>query len=368
MVKTLENFLFGQRRWVLLVLLGFTAVMAVFALQLRMEAGFDKQFPIGHEYITTFQKYREQLFGANRVSIAVKVRKGDIWTKESLARLYDVTQAVIFLPHVDRLGVQSLWTPNSFVSEITEEGFRAQPVIPGTVTMDRLTPEVIDQIKRATAQGGFVGTLVSRDQTSAMISAEIEDVDREGKRLDYVAYNRILEQKIRKPFEDANYEIQIIGFAKQMGDIAEGASSVLVFCAVALLLTALAVYWYCHSVRLTLLPIACSLTSLVWQFGTLRLLGLWPGPAGGAGALFGVLDRRLARRAADQLHRARDRRRAKNRAGRARQFRGLLVPGTLALVTAFVSFVTLLLIPIPMVREMAITSSSAWATRSSPIW
>ncbi|OYU78883.1 MAG: RND transporter, partial [Burkholderiales bacterium PBB5] len=38
-------------------------------------------------------------------------------------------------------------------------------------------------------------------------------------------------------------------------------------------------------------------------------------------------------------------------------FTGLLIPGTLALVTAFVSFITLLLIPIPMVRELAITAS-----------
>jgi predicted RND superfamily exporter protein len=38
-------------------------------------------------------------------------------------------------------------------------------------------------------------------------------------------------------------------------------------------------------------------------------------------------------------------------------FSGLLIPGTLALVTAFVSFITLLLIPIPMIRELAITAS-----------
>jgi predicted RND superfamily exporter protein len=357
MVKKLEDFLFGQRRWVLLALLAFTAVMSVFALQLRMEAGFDKQFPIGHEYIDTFQKYRAQLFGANRISIAVKTRKGDIWTSAALTRLYRVTQAVVFLPQVDRLGVQSLWTPNSFVSEITEEGFRAQPVIPGTVTVDSLTPEAIEKIKHATAQGGFVGTLVARDQTSAMISAEIEDVDRDGRRLDYVQYNRILEEKIRKPFEDADFEIEIIGFAKQVGDIAEGASSVLAFCAVALVLTALAVYWYCHSVRLTLLPIACSLTSLVWQFGTLRLLGFGLDPLAvlvpflvfSIGVSHGVQQINFIVREIAAGH-------GTERAARA-SFSGLLVPGTLALVTAFVSFVTLLLIPIAMVREMAIISS-----------
>ena len=60
-----------------------------------------------------------------------------------------------------------------------------------------------------------------------MITAEISEIDREGKKLDYVAYNRILEEKIRKKFEDGTYEIQIIGFAKQIGDIADGAAGVL---------------------------------------------------------------------------------------------------------------------------------------------
>src|SRR5262249_21230561 len=40
-----------------------------------------------------------------------------------------------------------------------------------------------------------------------------------------------------------------------------------------------------------------------------------------------------------------------------RSFTGLLIPGTLALVTALVSFVTLILIPIPMIRELAITAA-----------
>jgi hypothetical protein len=88
-----------------------------------------------------------------------------------------------------------------------------------------------------------------------------------------VAYNHVLETQIRQRFEDAGFEIQIIGFAKQIGDIADGAAAVLEFCLLALLLTAAAVYWYCHSLRFTLLALGCSLTSLIWQFGSLRLLG-----------------------------------------------------------------------------------------------
>ena len=356
-VARLERLFFDRRALTLVVLLCFTAAMAWFAVQLRMDAGFEKQMPSGHEYIKTFQEYRNDLLGANRLNIVVKARTGTIWTKRSLAKLYDVTQAVIFLPNIERLGVQSLWTPNSFVNEITEDGFRADPLIDGTITPEQLTPDTIADIRRAAAQGGFVGTLVSRDETAAMITAEIIEYDKDGNRVDYVAYNRILEEQLRKKFEDADFEIQIIGFAKQIGDIADGAKAVLEFCAIALLLTALAVYWYCHSLRFTLLPIACSLASLVWQFGALRLLGYGLDPLAvlvpflvfAIGVSHGVqqinfIVREIAHgRSTEQAARA--------------SFTGLLIPGTLALVTAFVSFVTLVLIPIPMVRELAVTAS-----------
>ena len=356
-VKRLEAFLFGHRAAVLVAIGIFTAVMAFFALQLRMEAGFEKQMPVGHEYVRTFQQYRDDLFGANRITVVVRPRSGTVWTKPALKRLYDVTQAVLFLPNIDRLGVQSLWTPNSFVNEITEEGFRADPLIDGTIMPDALDDAVIARIRRAASDGGFVGTLVSRDQTSAMITAELEEYDRAGNKLDYVAYNRLLEKELRGKFEDRDFEIQIIGFAKQVGEIADGASSVLVFCAIALLLTALAVWWYCHSVRFTLLPIACSLTSLVWQFGTLRLLGFGLDPLAvlvpflvfAIGVSHGVQQINFITR--ELAH-------GKSAMAAARaSFTGLLVPGTLALVTAFVSFVTLVIVPIPMVRELAIAAS-----------
>ncbi|WP_101516635.1 efflux RND transporter permease subunit [Pseudomonas aeruginosa] len=349
--------MFSQRRLVLVLLALFTLGMAWFAVQLRMDAGFEKQLPIGHEYIETFQAYRNDLIGANRLTIVVKARGGSIWSVAGLRRLYDVTQAVTFLPSVSRSSVQSLWTPNAFVNEITEEGFRADPLIPGTVTPERLDQDIVDKIASSTAQGGFIGTLVARDQTSAMIIAELNEFDANGEHLDYVAYNKVLEQQIRAQFEDDYFEIQIIGFAKQIGDIAEGASAVLEFCLLALLLTAAAVYWYCHSVRFTLLALGCSLTSLVWQFGSLRLLGYGLDPLAvlvpflvfAIGVSHGVqqinyIVREIAcGKSVEEAARS--------------SFSGLLIPGTLALVTAFVSFITLLLIPIPMVRELAITAS-----------
>lgn len=356
-VAWLETLFFGHRKSTLGVMLLFTLVMGWYALQLRMDAGFEKQLPLGHEYVETFQQYRGELPGANRLTVVLRAREGSIWTAAGLKRLYELTQAVQALPSLDRVGVQSLWTPNSFVSEITEEGFRAEPLIDGTVSPDALTPAIIKSVREATTRGGFIGTLVARDQSSAMVTAEMYEYDQNGVKLDYVAYNHMLEAQLRKVFEDQDYEVQIIGFAKQVGDIADGASNVLVFCAIALLLTLLAVYWYCHSVRFTLLPIFCSLTSLVWQFGALRLLGFGLDPLGvlvpflvfAIGVSHGVQQINFIVRelslgvTCEQAAR--------------RSFTGLLIPGTLALTTAFVSFITLLMIPIPMVRELAITAS-----------
>jgi hypothetical protein len=95
------------------------------------------------------------------------------------------------------------------------------------------------------------------------------------------------------------------------------------------------------------------LTSLVWQFGTLRLLGFGLDPLAvlvpflvfAIGVSHGVqqinfIVRELAHgKTTEEASRL--------------SFTGLLIPGTLALVTALVSFVTLLLIPIPMIRELA---------------
>lgn len=353
----IEQWLFSHRMLTLASLALFTLGMAWFAVQLRMEAGFEKQLPIGHEYIETFETYRNDLLGANRLTVVVKARQGTIWSQAGLKRLYDVTQALIFLPNVSRSSVRSLWTPNAFVNEITEEGFRADPLVPGTVTPESLDDTSIAMIANSTAQGGFIGTLVARDQSSAMITVDLNEFDTNGQRLDYVAYNQILEQQIRSQFEDMDFEIQIIGFAKQIGDIAVGASAVFEFCLLALLLTAAAVFWYCHSLRFTLLAVGCSLVSLIWQFGALRLLGYGLDPLAvlvpflvfAIGVSHGVQQINFIIREIAC---------GKSVEGAARaSFSGLLIPGTLALVTAFVSFVTLLLIPIPMVRELAITAS-----------
>jgi len=357
-VKRLENFFFRFRLPTLVVLATFTVLMGILASQLHMSAGFDKQLPVGHEYTDTFFKYRSQLFGSNRIMVVVRATKGDIWTPESLKKLHEVTEAVLYLPGIDRRSVQSLWTPNTRVYELTEEGFQAEDVIGGNVTPDALDAEKISRIQDRVGRGGYIGSLVANDGTAAMIVADLLEEDPSThQKLDYLDLANKLEADIRGKLETPEHEIEIIGFAKQIGDIAAGAKGVAIFFALAMVLTALAVYWYCRSVLLTLLPIACSMVSVVWQFGTLTLLGFGLDPLAilvpflvfAIGVSHGVQQINAISKAvangADSMGAARE------------SFSSLFIPGTLALVTAFVGFITLVAIPIPMIRELGIAAS-----------
>ncbi len=357
-VGACERLIFGRRAALLLALAAVTAVMAVFAARLSMSAGFGKQLPQGHEYTETFVKYQNILFGANRLIVVVRARQGDIWQPAMLKRLNEVTQALLYLPGVDRRSVTSLWTPNTRVMQVTEEGYEARDVIGGDITPDKLDAAAVARIRDNVIQGGYVGNLVAGDFSGAMVTADLLDADPRSKLpTDYIALGPQIEKELRSKFEDAGTEIQIIGFAKQISDIAEGAKGVLLFFALAFSLTALAVYWYCRSWAFTAAALVCSLVSLVWQFGTLHLLGYGLDPLAvlvpflvfAIGVSHGVQQ-------INYIVREISGGKSSFEAARA-SFGALLVPGSMALITALVGFATLLLIPIPMIRELAITAS-----------
>jgi predicted RND superfamily exporter protein len=376
MVGILENFIFRFKVYILAVFAAFTLYGGYYATQLRMTAGFDKQLPVQHEYIKTFQEYRDKLFGSNRIIVVLKEKEPGktIWNKDFFVQYKELTDAIFFLPGVARHTVTSLWTPNSRYFEITEDGFVADDVIPGTITLDNIQSDCVSRVKTASLQtscepalsiiennvvrGGFVGSLVAEDFSAAMVRAELLEKDvRTGEKLDYFDLADKLENQIRGKFENDTYEIQIIGFAKMIGDIADGARTVIQFFIVAFILTILAVYIYARSAILTFLPLFCSLTSLVWQFGILNILGYGLDPLAilvpflvfAIGVSHGVQQINLI---TAQISEGK----SSEEAARA-SFRGLLIPGSMALITDLVGFGTLYLIEIGMIKELSITAS-----------
>jgi hypothetical protein len=354
-VNAVEFVVFKARALILLALALFTVAMGYYAVQLRMEAGFLKQVPTNHEYVQTFLEYENQVPGANLVLVAVKAREGTIWNTAFMKRLQAVTEEVTFLPGVRRTTVRSLWSPSTRVTENTEEGINAYPVIPNGVTVENITAQDVATIRDRTLNGKHEGFLISNDHRAALVMAELQEIDpitRE--QLDYLDLADKLETKVRDRYEDENVEIQIVGFTKFIGDIADGASDVLIFFILAFVLTTLAVFIYCRSPQLTFLAVFCSLVSLVWQFGLLHLMDrgldplavLVPFLVYAIGVSHGVQQINLIGSELSEGHSA-------DEAART-TFRRLLVPGSLALVTDLVGFGTLYLIPIEVIQDLAV--------------
>ncbi len=175
MVARLEAFVFRHRPAILVALALFTVAMGWFAAQLRMDAGFAKSLPTGHEYIETFFEYQDELSGANRLIVVLRSRDGDMWNQGFLARLEELTDAVFFLPGVDKRTVSSIWTPNTFYFEVTEEGMTAANVVPSDVVSDSMTPEDIARIRSNVITGDLVGRMVAKDySTSSAVTIAAE--------------------------------------------------------------------------------------------------------------------------------------------------------------------------------------------------
>src|ERR1035437_3071636 len=133
----LEKFTAWMFRWRTPLVCGFaalTAVMAVFALHLRVDASFAKTLPLDHDYIHTFTKYETEFGGANRVLVALTTSAGDIFTDEFFRELKTVTDEVTSLPGCERPRGQALFPPNPRYSEGVEAGFPGGNVTPADFT------------------------------------------------------------------------------------------------------------------------------------------------------------------------------------------------------------------------------------------
>ena len=345
------------------VLVGVFAVLTIgmgwFALHLRVDASFEKSLPQGHPYIRVFQQYQREFGGANRVIVALVAQQGDIFTPQFFAELKRVTDEVTFLPAVDRTQVQSLFTPNVRYVEVVEDGFTGGNVIPADFTP---TPANFTRVRENIIKSGRLGQLVANDFTGAIVSAQLLETDPDtGGKINYPRVAAALEAirgRIERDGESASgIKVHIIGFAKIIGDVSDGAHGVLLLFGVAIVVTSLLVWNYAGRWKLAAAPIVCSLVAVVWQLGAITALGygidpfsiLVPFLVFAIGVSHGVQKICTFR---NEVFNG-----LSGAAAAQAAFRQLIAPGIVALLTDTVGFITMLVIPIPTIRELAVTAS-----------
>ena len=353
-VRAVSGVIFGHRRLWLVVFALLAAFFAFSASRLAIDASFDKMVPLRHPYMKVYRDYEKVFGSANRIAIALMQEHGDIYTKQYMAKLKALTDDVFLLNGVDRASVKSLFTPNTRFIEVIEEGFAGGNVVPATF---QGTDADLATVRANVDKSTEVGRTVATDFSGALVTATLLEIDPQtGARLNYFRFARKLEE-LRRKYQGDGQTVAIIGFAKAVGDIRDGALGVLLFFGIAFAITLGLMLWFVKDLKLTLVALAVALMPVLLLLGTLPLLHFGLDPLSilvpylifSIGVSHAVQMTKTWERemlaGADSLTAARN------------AFGKLFIPGTLALLTNVLGFAVIMLIPIDIVRELGITAS-----------
>ncbi|GLU37365.1 RND transporter [Pseudomonas sp. NBRC 100443] len=351
----LERLVFNYRLPIMLICAALTVLFGWSASRLQVNASFDKMIPQSHPFVRNYFDNAEALRGiGNSVRVVVENRKGDIYDPAYLMTLQKISDALFLLPGVDRSYMKSLWTPTVRWTEITEQGFSGGPVMPDDYNA---SAEMVARLRANIQRAGIIGSLVANDQRSSMIVVPLLDVDpATGKPLDYAAFSKALEQKVRV-LQGTDSHVYIVGFAKLIGDLIDGMLQVLTFFAVAAGIAVAVIYLYTRCLRSAILLLLCSLAAVVWQLGIAQLLGFVLDPYSVL-VPFLVFAIGISHGAQKMNGIMQDIGRGTHRYVAARYtFRRLFVAGLTALLADVVGFAVLMMIDIPVIRSLAMIAS-----------
>jgi predicted RND superfamily exporter protein len=359
----LERLIFNNRPAVIVACLLVSFFLFWQATLVRPSTSFEKMIPLDHPFIQKMMEHRNDLANlGNSVRISVEALDGDIFSRQYMETLREINDEVFYIPGVDRSGLKSLWSPSVRWTEVTEEGFAGGEVIPQSYDG---SDDSLDQLRNNVLKSGQVGRLVANDFKSSILDVPLlesyPDPDDQGTliKLDYQQFSHQLEEKIREKYQTQNPDIKIhiVGFAKKVGDLIDGLLMVVLFFGVAFVITLVLLIWFTRCIRSTIAVLSTTLIAVVWQLGLMHLVGFGLDPYSmlvpflifAIGISHGVQKiNGIALQSSD----------ADNALTAARRtFRQLFLPGMIAILADAVGFITLLIIDIGVIRELAIGAS-----------
>lgn len=352
--RWLGSWLIRNRSTVLVFFATLTIVLGYFAAQVRFDAGFEKSVPLRHAYMEVYRQYAPVFGGANSVTVVLQHKGGDIFNPEFLSALEKVTRAVYSIPGVDQSSVASLFAPTAIFVTVNEVGFVGGRIVPATF---KPRADQIAAVRQNLLKSGEIGRLVSTDMQSALVRFELVEVNpvtRE--KVDYLVVAEQL-RLLQEQFASSNIQVRIIGFARFIGDVIDGAKWVFLFFALAFVITGILLFYFSGSFATTLIALLVALDAVVWQLGVIHLAGYGIDPLSilvpflifSIGVSHAVQMTNVWRSALAEG--------VSSTEAAEKSFRQLFIPGTTALLANAVGFAVIMVIDIPIIHELGIAAS-----------
>ena len=92
-----ERLIFSNRIIVIALFAIATLFLGYQSTQIRLDAGFEKNIPLNHEYMQTYMQHRKDFGGANSVYFSVCDETGNIFNPEFFDTLKNVHDQLFFI-------------------------------------------------------------------------------------------------------------------------------------------------------------------------------------------------------------------------------------------------------------------------------
>jgi uncharacterized protein len=350
----LERMIFNHRRLMLVVSALLSIFLGYHATRLTVNANFERMIPVSHPYIKNYLDNKNQLRGiSNALRVVVENTQGDIYDKDYLLTVRKINDILYLQPGVDRAWMKSVWMPFVRWYAVTERGLDGGSLMPDNYDF---SAAAVEQLKNNISHSSAVGSIIAEDMKSSLIYLPLLDHYADGRPLDYGQLGRDIETKVRS-LETDKIKIHVVGFAKLVGDLIEGLQQMVGFFLISALIATIFIFYYTRCVRSTLLLVSVSILGVVWLLGLMHLLGYELDPYSIL-VPFLIFSIGLSHGAQKMNGIMQDVGRGTHKYVAARYtFRRLFLAGLTALLTNVVGFAVLVTVDIPVIRDMALTTS-----------
>jgi len=313
---------------------------------IKIETHLEDFLPQRHPFIKVQHKLTEIFGGLNQVSIALERKKGDIFNKDFLEKVISLTEDLYLLENVNPSRVISLASRHIKHVTANEEGFFVERLLRDAPSEDK-----IEELKeRILNNPNIYGKIVSKDLKSTLIQVDFFS----SASTSYI-FNTLM--KLKEKYEDENTKIYIAGRPILEGWLNFYLPQMFKILIVSFLVIGVILYLTFRSKRGVILPLLDSSMATIWGMGAMKLLGLRLDPSTIL-VPFIVLSLGISHSVHTLKRYYEEMKNPKMKSKHAiiNTMTHLFIPGLASCLTDGFGFLSLLLVPLPTIKSMALAS------------
>lgn len=348
---------------ILIVVVSLPLIYLTRTTRLSHRAG--QIFPWGHPNVNLHLKMSEVFGRSNLVAITLRTKEGDIFNPHTLGKVYRIQRAVELMDGVVKYNIYSIASRGlKYVETATDTDGVMMLIVE---TFDDMLEQILkgDQEMLETYRKNILnddeiyGALVSRDRKGAAILATFNYEE------DYLYIFQHLNEVIEKE-KDSNTKFHLSGRPIMLAYIHKYMSKILYIFFLALVIMVMLLYVDFGRKRAIFLPLTAGLLSVVWGMGILNLLGFEMDVLSTT-VPFLVLalshghSVQVMQRYYEEGRKCLDKKKASEQV-----IATLMLPASTSILTDSIGFLSLILLPFPIIQSMAIVAAtgilSIWVT------